>query len=313
MRLVLAAALAAIFASPAYADPIGLGTGAQGSAAYNMALAVSNVATADGLDIRPQPFKSTPQATGIVDAGELAFGLDNAIGLRQAFFGEGKFDGQALTNLRLVARILPVRATLTVRKDSDIQSVADLKGKRLPAGFGSVVTGEMVVTAVLGTAGLTYDDVERVQISDFSAMYDAFVDGQLDAYIQPIGTARDEQIAHEVGGLRPLSVGAGDAALAAIKKVMPAATVYLMQPQANISTITVPTEVLQYDFYIYTSANEADENVVKLIEAIYNGKAKMTESVASFTWFEPDGMRGDLDIPYHPAAEAYYKERGLIH
>lgn len=313
MKLAIAAALAAMLATPVLADPIGLGTGAQGSATYNIALAVANVATDDGLDMRPQPYKSTPQATGIVDAGELDFGLDNSIGLRQAYLGQGKFKDQPLTNLRLVARIVPVRATLTVRKDSGITSVADLKGKRLPAGFGSVVTGELIVSTVLATAGLSYDDVQKVQVSDYTAMNEAFADGQIDAFVHLIGTPRDEQTARDVGGVLPLQVGTDEKALAAIKEKMPAAHVYLMQPEANITTLAQPTEVLQYDFYIYTHADEPDDKVVKLIESIRNGKAKMTESVASFSWFEPDEMHGELDVPFHPAAEAYYKEHGLIH
>jgi hypothetical protein len=310
---IAAAAIAALFATPVLADPLGIGTSAQGSATYNIALAVANVATANGMDVRPQPYKSTAQATGVVDAGELAFGVDNAVGLRQAYFGEGKFKDNPLKNIRLVAKIVPVRATLTVRKDSDIKTVADLKGKRLPAGFGSVVTGELIVSAVLASAGLTYDDVQKVQIGDFTAMNDAFVDGQIDAIVHLIGTPRDEQTSRDVGGLRPLNVGSDEKAVAAIKEIMPAAHLYLMQPEANITTLPDPTEVLQYDFYVYTKADEPDADVVKLIEAIYNGKAKMAEAVASFAWFEPDQMHGDLDVPFHPAAEAYYKEHGLIH
>jgi len=312
MRLIVAAAIAALFTMPAFAAPVGIASAAQGSSTYNMALAISNVASANGLDLRPQPYKSTSQASGIVNAGELAFGLENAIAIRQAYVGEGKFADQPLTDLRLVARLLPLRMTLAVRKDSGIKTIADLKGKRLPAGFPAAVTGEMLIDTMLGTGGITYADVQKVQINDFTAMAEAFVAGDLDAFIHVIGTPRDEQVSRDVNGIVPLQLGNDTAAQDWVKQNMPVGSLYLLQPVANITTITEPTEILQYDYYVYTSASEPADEVVKLIESLRNGKAAMVESVAGLAWFEPDAMYGDVGVPFHPAAEAYYKEHGLI-
>lgn len=313
MRLFVAAAMAALFTLPAYAAPVGIASAAQGSSTYNMALAIANVASADGLDMRPQPYKSTSQASGIVNAGELSFGLENAIAVRQAYVGEGKFKDAPLTELRLVARLLPLRMTLAVRKDSGIKTIADLKGKRLPAGFSAAVTGEMLIDTMLGTGGVSYGDVQKVQVSDFTAMAEAFVAGDLDAFIHVIGTPRDEQVSRDVNGIVPLQIGNDDAAQAWVKQNMPVGSLFLLEPAANITTITEPTEILQYDYYVYTHANESADNVVKLIEALRNGKAAMVESVAGFSWFEPDLMYGDVGVPFHPAAEAYYRDHGLVH
>ena len=313
LRLIFAAAVAALFTMPALAAPVGIASAAQGSSTYNMALAISNVASANGLDLRPQPYKSTSQASGIVNAGELAFGLENAIAIRQAYVGEGKFKDQPLTDLRLVARLLPLRMTLAVRKDSGIKTIADLKGKRLPAGFPAAVTGELLIGTMLGTEGMSYDDVQKVQVNDFTAMADAFVNGELDAFIHVIGTPRDEQVSRDVNGIMALQLGSDTAAQDSVKQNMPVGSLYLLQPVANITTITEPTEILQYDYYVYTNVNQPAEDVVKLIESMRNGKEAMVESVAGFSWFDPDAMYGDVGVPFHPAAEAYYKEHGLIH
>jgi TRAP transporter TAXI family solute receptor len=313
MRLIVAAAIAALFTMPAYAAPIGIASAAQGSSTYNMALAISNVASANGLDLRPQPYKSTSQASGIVNAGELAFGLENAIAIRQAYVGEGKFKDQPLTELRLVARLLPLRMTLAVRKDSGIKTIADLKGKRLPAGFPAAVTGEMLIDTMLGTGGISYNDVQKVQVNDFTAMAEAFVAGDLDAFIHVIGTPRDEQVSRDVNGIVALQLGSDTAAQDWVKQNMPVGSLYLLNPVANITTITEPTEILQYDYYVYTNANEPADEVVKLIESLRGGKDAMVESVAGFSWFDPDQMYGDVGVPFHPAAEAYYRDHGLVH
>lgn len=311
MRLILAAGFAALLTLPAMAAPLGIASAAQGSSTHNMALAIAAAASDQGLDLRPQPYKSTSQASGIVNAGELDFGLENAIAIRQAFKGEGKFKDQPLSDLRLVARLMPLRMVLAVRKDSGITSLADLKGKRLPAGFAAAVTGELLIGTMLSTAGLSYDDVQKVPVNDFTAMADAFVAGDLDAFIHVIGTPRDEQVSRDVGGITPLSLGSDEAAVASVKQKMPVGSLYLLEPSPRLVTITGPTEILQYDYFVYTHASEADENVVKLIEAMRNGKAKMLESVASMDWFDPAGMYADIGVDYHPAALAYYQKNGL--
>jgi len=309
--VALAAAMAALLTIQAQAAPLGMASAAQGSSTHNMALAIAGVAADQGLDLRPQPYKSTSQASGIVNAGELDFGLENAIAIRQAFKGEGRFKDEPLTNLRLVAKLMPLRMVIGVRKDSGITSLADLRGKRLPSGFPAAVTGELLISTMLSTGGLSYDDVQKVPVNDFTAMADAFVAGELDAFIHVIGTPRDEQVARDVGGIVPLSLGSDEAAIASVKEKMPVGSLYLLEPSPRLASITQPTEILQYDFFVYTHANEPDDNVVKLIEAMRKGKAKMLESVASMDWFDPAAMYADIGVDYHPAALAYYQKNGL--
>ena len=171
----------------------------------------------------------------------------------------------------------------------------------------------MLIGTMLGTGGLSYDDVQKVQVNDFTAMAEAFVAGDIDAFIHVIGTPRDEQVARDVNGIVPLQLGSDAAATSFVAGKMPVGSLFLLQPAANLVTIPVPTEVLQYDYFVYTHASEPDETVVKLIEAMRGGKAQMVEAVAGMDWFDPDGMFVDVGVPYHPAAEAYFREHGMVH
>lgn len=293
------------------AEPATLASAAQGSSTYNYALAISKAATeVQSMDLRPQPYDSTSQASTFVNAGEVDFGLENAIAVQDAYLGRGKFADNRLDALRLVARLVPMRMALGVRADSGITSIADLKGKRLPAGFAQAVTGETLIGAMLAGGGLTYDDVEKVTVSNFTSMAESFVAGDLDAMIHVIGTPRDEQVSKDVGGLVPLPLPADPAVDAAIKSVLPVASTYDLQPAANLTTVTAPIKVLQYDYFIYTSASESDANVEALLKSLAGGKDTMVQSVAGLAWFEPDAMNVDIGIPYHPAAVAWFKANG---
>ena len=307
LRALTAAALL-ISTSIAHADPIGIVTARQGSSTYNLGLAIAKASADIGdLDIRPVPYQSTSQGSVFVDSGEVAFGLENSVAVRAAFLGEDKFEGNALENIRLVARLLPLRMTLGVRADSDIQTVADLRGKRLPSGFGAAVTGEMLVQAMLATDGVGYDDVEKVRVSNFTAMAETFAAGDLDAYLFVIGSPRDEKISQQVGGLRGLDLNNSEAAIEGVHQFLPVASLYDLAPDPAIKDINEETTILQYDYFVYTSADADDETVKAVLESLHGGKALMQESVASLRWFDPSSMKVDIGVPYHPAAEAFYE------
>ncbi|WP_187970599.1 TAXI family TRAP transporter solute-binding subunit [Aquibium microcysteis] len=296
----------------ARAEPVTIASAAQGSSTYNIALAVARAAgEIGGLDLRPQPYKSTSQGAAFVDGGEVDFGLENAFAVREAMLGLGRFEGQKMSNLRLVARLQPLRMALAVRKDSGIRSFDDLRGKRLPAGFRAAVTGELLISAMLANGGLSYDDVEKVPVNDFTAMADAFAAGQLDAYIFVIGTPRDEQVSRTVGGLVPMPFDDGAEALAKLKDVLPVASLGRLQPDPSLVDIDKETVVLEYDYFVYTHAGEADDTVRRMVESLHGGKNLMVQSVASMAWFDPARINADIGLPYHPAAEAFFREKGL--
>lgn len=309
---VAAVLLTALMVHGVRAEPVTIASAGQGSSTYNIALAVAR-ATSEigGVDLRPQPYKSTSQGAAFVDSGEVDFGLENAYALREAILGLGRFADQKMANLRLVARLQPLRMALAVRKDSGIRSFDDLKGKRLPAGFRAAVTGEILISAFLANGGLSYSDVEKVPVNDFTAMSDAFAAGQLDAYIFVIGTPRDEQVSRTVGGLFPLPLSDDEAALAKVREILPVGSLGRLQPDPTLVDIEKETVVLEYDYFVYTHAGEDDATVRKMVESLYGGKDLMVQSVASMAWFDPGRMNADLGLPYHPAAEAFFREKGL--
>ncbi|HSF64303.1 MAG TPA: TAXI family TRAP transporter solute-binding subunit [Paracoccaceae bacterium] len=311
--VALGALLVGALAPGLRADPVTIASAAQGSSTYNIALAIARAAgDIGGLDLRPQPYKSTSQGSAFVDAGEVDFGLENAFALRQAMLGEGRFEGAKMANLRLVARLQPLRFVLAVRKDSGIETLEDLRGKRLPSGFRAAVTGEILIGTMLATGGLSYDDVQKVPVNDFTAMADAFAAGELDAYIFVIGTPRDEQISRTVGGLRPMPLPDDDAARARVAELLPVGMLSRIQPDPTLVDIERETVVLEYDYFLYTHAGAEDAVVRAMVDSLHGGRDLMVQSVASMAWFDPGRMHAAIGLPYHPAAEAALRDKGLL-
>jgi TRAP transporter TAXI family solute receptor len=312
--LAAVAVLLAVFNIHAVrAEPATIASASQGSSTYAIALAIARASRdIGGIDLRPQPYKSTSQGSAFVDSGEVDFGLENAFALRQAILGEGRFEGAKMANLRLVARLQPLRFVLSVRKDSGIRTFDDLRGKRLPAGFRAAVTGEILISAMLANGGLTYNDVEKVPVNDFTAMADAFVAGKIDAYIFVVGTPRDEEVSRSVGGLFPMPLVDDADAQGRIKEILPVGSLGRIQPDSTLIDITKETVILQYDYFVYTHVGEPDETVRKMLESLHGGRDLMVHAVASMAWFDPKRMNADVSLPYHPAAMAFFREKGLL-
>ena len=307
------AVVAALLAQPATAaDPLSMATGPQGTVTYNMGLAIAKAGSVHhDMDLRLRPYKSTSQGSGIVDTGEVNFGLENALGMLQAHKGEGAFAGAALSNIRLVATLIPFRVTFGVRLNDPAKTIADLKGRRIASGFRGAVVGEPLIKALLSTAGLSYADVVAVEVSDLTAQTEGFIAGTIDAYTSVLGSSRDEQLNEELGGIRALPLGAGEGVLEKIREFLPPARIVVVDPEPGLIGISEPTPIIEYDYYVYASADTPDAAVRDLIDSLTKGKAEMEAVVTGFRWFEPTKMAGDIGVPYHPAAEAYYKEAGI--
>ncbi len=121
-----------------------------------------------------------------VAAGALDMALTQANVAFYAHSGAGPFaDREPLVELRAVANLFPEAVQLVTRRDSGIESVRDLKGKRV--SLGEPESGTLVITdIVLGGYGLGRGDLtasfERVGTAG-----DMLVAGEIDAFFMVSG------------------------------------------------------------------------------------------------------------------------------
>ena len=90
---------------------------------------------------------------------------------------------------------------ILVNKDSDIHSVADLKGKNVTT-FAKGNTAELICSDILEVNGLTYDDLGSINFSNLSDMGEQFKDGLTDclmfASATPVSTVLDIVTARDI-------------------------------------------------------------------------------------------------------------------
>lgn len=307
-------ALLAFFPAVAQAqDPLSIATMEPGSGTYATALTIAKVvAETGGIDIRPRTFKGSTQGIPFVDNGEVNFGLESARGLVQAYTGTGTFEGNPpFANLRLVGGIYPYHVGFIVRADSPIKTLADVRGKKMVTGYRASPNITALAAALLATGGLTLDDVEGLDVQTAIEARDQFVSGNVEVGLGGVDSSSMVQLAQEVGEIRYIPLDLSSENMAAAREFLPNARVMIVDPAPGRPGITEPTAVLEYDFLLYTNATTADDVIVKLIDGMIAEREAMVAMNPPFIWFKPELMAAQIGVPFHPAAEAHYKELGL--
>ncbi|SFC48592.1 hypothetical protein SAMN05660443_2833 [Marinospirillum celere] len=112
---------------------------------------------------------------------DLALALADTV--YQAYHGEGRFEGRALTDIRALGSVYPNAIQLVTLKNSGITSLSDLQGKRVSIGAPGSGT-EVSANTLLQANGITLRNTQRL---NFNETADALRDGDIDAGFWSVG------------------------------------------------------------------------------------------------------------------------------
>ena len=229
-----------------------------------------------------------------------------------AYHGRGTWKGNAKPNLRTSMTLFPFQMAFWVRKDSNINSLADLKGKRVPAEWVQQTGVIPHTTAVLAAGGLTYNDVVRVPEVNVVRAADDFKAGKLDLLFFAVGAPKVAEVAASVGGLRLLPMNPLPDSEQRMKAVRPEYYYSTVNPAPHIAGVDKPSPVQTIDVVIGVGAHVSDEVVQQFLKAMRENKKSLVEGHPNFNAFQENGMaKPQPSLPYHPAAIQYLKEAGL--
>jgi TRAP transporter TAXI family solute receptor len=201
------------------------------------------------------------------------------------------------------------------RRNSDIKTCADLKGKRVPFIPGSVFI--KYVEAWLAFANLTWDDVTKVEIPSFGAMHRAVIDGKTDFAIGAVTSPAAHELASSPYGIRYIELPASNKeGWARVQKIQPFLFPYKATYGAAISEGSY-VEVASNAYPSTICYESLDEDtayfMTKAIHECYPDMAAASETMKRF-W----GIEGCLSINlvnrggiFHPGSVRYFKEIGV--
>ncbi|PCI04111.1 MAG: hypothetical protein COB78_07185 [Hyphomicrobiales bacterium] len=311
--LFLAVALASgLTAGIASAQTVALATDKQGTTFNTVGSGIAKVVSANSdLNVIIRPYAGPAAWAPIVDTGEVPFGMMSANSGFRAFSGKNEAK-KAYHGLRIIrAGGASLMLGFAVRADSDIHTLADLKGKRVSSDFGGHLSIGHSLAASLEIGGLSWDDVTAVPVAGANDGIDALVAGRLDATWASVGQPRAREADTQIG-IRYVAVPEGDAAGDTFRKmVFPGARVTIA-PNAVAPGIDGDTRLLSYDSYLVAASAASDEMVTKMLQALWDHSEDLFglhPSLRGFT--NENAVTGAPVMPYHPAAIAFYKSKGV--
>ncbi|MGC1497393.1 MAG: TAXI family TRAP transporter solute-binding subunit [Sulfitobacter sp.] len=227
-----------------------------------------------------------------------------------AYTGTGTMEGkEPAADLRTIAALFEEHIHLVALKDSGINSVADLKGKRVSLdepGSGTYVDANLIMEA----NGLTVDDVTAEALKGGAAS-EALRNGKIDAFFvvagYPTGSLVELASAAEIK-LVPID-GAGAEALTSKYGFFAASDIPAGAYEGVDATPTVAVGAQWF-----TSAKEDDELIYNITKALWNEQSRTLLDVghAKGKTITPDTALAGVGVPLHAGAERFYKEAGLL-
>jgi uncharacterized protein len=205
---------------------------------------------------------------------------------------------------------------ITVYADSGIESLEDIKGKKVflgPPGGGATTIMQNVIEGATGYK--TGEDFEYVKLG-WDAAAQAFQDGRIDVYINSTNAPSPiiEQMAL-TRKIRFLGLTEEQMKKPAVAKILnrPGGTLGVIEPgtyganQVN----TEPVQTLGSTVGIGVGKHVSADAVYAITKAFWTAAEKASSSTPWLRKVSLQDAFTDLNLPLHPGAARYYKEIGM--
>jgi TRAP-type uncharacterized transport system substrate-binding protein len=298
-RLLSAALLAATLLAAGHVQAqqfFRIGTGGTSGTYYPVGGMIANSVSQPGkIIVTAQASNGSVANVNGISGGALESGFSQSDVATWAQKGTGIFEGKPnMPGLRMIANLYPESLHIVVKKGSGIKSVADLKGKRVALdepGSGTLVNARLVLAAY----GVKETDIKPEYIKPNQAG-DKMKDGALDAFFFTGGAPAGAHAA-QADGLRVASP------FFAVDTI-PTDT---YKGVAGVKTLAVGAQ--------WVTSDKADtETVYQITKALYSEPVQkaLAAGHAKGKLITLSNATQGVGIPYHPGAERFYKEAGVL-
>ncbi len=298
---------------------VSIGGGDISGVYFPTGLAIARMINADrqNYEIRAT-VEATPGSTfnlNAIMAGYMDFGLSQADKQYHAVKGVAEWAEKGpQKELRAVFSIYPESVTLVAADDAGINTIEDLKGKRVSLGNpGS--SQHRVIINILEAFGINPETDIEAQTVYASDAPDLLQDGLIDAYFFTVGHP-NETVKRGLSGTRKAHIVA----------ISGPAVDKLMTEKVYYTRYRIPMQRLYPELpgllkYVDTLAvlatfctsSEVPEQIVYIVtKEVFENLDYFRQQHPALAVLTKEGMIEGLHAPLHPGAIKYYREAGLM-
>jgi len=310
-RAAIGATLALPLATPALAQStqLSIATGTTGGVYYPLGGALANYLTRDipGTSATAEVTAGSVANFQLLGANRVQILLGQVDAAVDAIRGAGPFRGRAVP-ARAIAVLYTNRMQVVTVADRNIRTMADLRGKRISTGAPASAT-ELFAGRLIAAAGLDInrDFRGRERLSPAEST-NAIRDGKIDAYFFVSGV--------------PTSAITDLAATPGTQLVLVDHAQYLQPIVAEHGPVyfaetipapgqTTPNQQLSVANIIAMREDAAPALVTRVLEVMWRNREDWARVHSAARDFKLEGQKtAAAGIPWHPAAEAFWRAQG---
>lgn len=321
-HLAVSAGAAAMFAAlmaplPAAAQQkfVSIGTGGVTGVYYAAGGAICRLVNKDRAD---HGIRCSVESTGgsvfnvnTIKAGELDLGVVQSDVGFNAYNGEGQFkDPGKFEKLRSVFSLHPEPFTVVARKEANIKSFDDFKGKRFNVGNpGSGTRASMEQLLAAQGRDLKFFSLASELRPDEHGS--ALCDGKIDGFFYGVG--------HPSANIQDPTTSCGAQLVSLTGPVVDKLVeTYPYYAKVAIPGGLYPNNAEDTNTYgvlatFVTSADVPEETIYTVVKAVFENFDDFKKLHPALGLLEKEDMvKNGLSAPLHPGAEKYFKEKGLL-
>lgn len=261
--------------------------------------------------------QATAQVTGgsvdnvnLIAGGDADMGFSTLDSAYDGMMGEGAYRQGGRREIRILAVLYDSFFHVVANRDQGVNTVADMRGKRIGVGSAGSST-ESIADRALAAAGLNpRTDVTRDNLG-VAESANALADGKVAAFfwIGGVPTAAVRDLAQ--GGRTPLRFIDTSRELAAMERQFPGQYRPFNLPANAYAGQAEAVNGLGVANVLIVNARAPNVLVETMLRGIFDNLAEVQAIHPEARRLTLAGAAAKTAVPFHPAAEAFFRARGV--
>ncbi len=244
-----------------------------------------------------------------VNNKDLDFAIVQSDILYQASHNKNNFKNSSFSKVKSIMAIYPELLTLVTNKDANINTIMDIKNKRI--NLGSSGSGnETTALTLFNEIGLTKNDLKEAATYNASEMSDALKNNKIDGYFYMVG--------HPTSTIKDTSSSINIKIIPIENEITnPLVEKYPYFTKGNIPAGIYkahPEEIPTFGVKAVLVANEkvSEKVVYAVVKAILENFDEFKKQHPAYSNITKESLLEGLSAPLHEGAKKYYQDTGLL-
>jgi TRAP transporter TAXI family solute receptor len=311
LMLVATAGLAASGAVAQDKKQMSIATGTTGAVYYPLGGAMANILSkkVPGWAVTAEATNGAVANLHMLRDGKAELALVQADTSYEAAKGLEKFQGKPVAH-KTLAVVYPNLAHVVTMEGTGINSVADMKGKRISTG--APVSGtEVTAQRLLEAAGLSFNDIRRERLAPAEST-NAMKDGKLDGYFfnggPPVAAITDLAATQ---GIKLKLIDHAELVPTINAKYGPLYTTSVIKPNAYPGQDKESKAMAVWNLLV-VPATTPDEAAYTIVKTLWESREELVNThKAAIDMLPENQKKANSPVEFHAGALKYFAEKGI--